>query len=101
LPVEVYKGKPIFYGLSSFSFYSGHGGRTHSHWVGLCARFAVENKKVGEATLQFVRRNDKNETTPRTLEEEKAAFESLSKRSAALGTAFTSLGDQFRVELKK
>ncbi len=28
LPVEVYKAKPIFYGLGSFSFHTGHGGRT-------------------------------------------------------------------------
>ena len=27
LPVEVYRGKPIFYGLGSFSFHTGHGGR--------------------------------------------------------------------------
>jgi poly-gamma-glutamate synthesis protein (capsule biosynthesis protein) len=27
LPVEIYKGKPIFYGLGSFSFHTGHGGR--------------------------------------------------------------------------
>src|SRR5205814_3057683 len=27
LPVEIYRGKPIFYGLGSFSFHTGHGGR--------------------------------------------------------------------------
>ena len=26
LPVEVYRGKPIFYGLGSFSFHTGHAG---------------------------------------------------------------------------
>jgi poly-gamma-glutamate capsule biosynthesis protein CapA/YwtB (metallophosphatase superfamily) len=101
LPIEVYKGRPVFYGLSSFSFYSGHGGRTHSHWVGLCARIAIENKKVEQATFQFVRRNDKNETMPRALADEKAAFESIVKRSAPFATAFTPQGDQVRVELKK
>ena len=29
LPVEIYRGKPIFYGLGSFSFHTGHGGRRH------------------------------------------------------------------------
>jgi poly-gamma-glutamate capsule biosynthesis protein CapA/YwtB (metallophosphatase superfamily) len=99
LPVEVYKGKPVFYGLSSFSFFAGHGGRKHTQWVGLCARIAVDNKRVQEAKFQFVRRNDKNETVPRKLAEEQAAFESIVKRSAPFATRFTPQGDEIRVEL--
>ena len=38
LPVEVYRGKPIFYGLGSFSFHTGHGGRRHGDWIGMMAR---------------------------------------------------------------
>ena len=38
LPVEVYRGKPIFYGLGSFSFHTGHGGRAHGDWIGMMAR---------------------------------------------------------------
>ena len=34
LPVEVYRGKPIFYGLGSFSFHTGHGGRRHVGCIG-------------------------------------------------------------------
>ena len=45
LPVEVYKGKPIFYGLGSFSFHTGHGGRKHGNWVGMLARDVVEGAK--------------------------------------------------------
>src|SRR6516165_6192381 len=41
LPVEVYKGRPIFYGLGSFSFHTGHGGRRHEDWVGMMARIAA------------------------------------------------------------
>jgi poly-gamma-glutamate capsule biosynthesis protein CapA/YwtB (metallophosphatase superfamily) len=38
LPVEIYRGKPIFYGLGSFSFHTGHGGRRHGDWIGMMAR---------------------------------------------------------------
>ena len=38
LPVEAYRGKPIFYGLGSFSFHTGHGGRRHGDWIGMMAR---------------------------------------------------------------
>src|SRR6185437_4914565 len=38
LPVEVYRGKPIFYGLGSFSFHTGHGGRRHGDWIGMMAQ---------------------------------------------------------------
>ncbi len=46
LPVEVYKGKPIFYGLGSFSFHTGHGGLKHGDWVGMLARVVIESGKT-------------------------------------------------------
>ena len=45
LPVEIYKGKPIFYGLGSFSFHTGHGGRKHGDWVGMLARVTLEGAR--------------------------------------------------------
>ena len=42
LPVELYRGKAIFYGLGSFSFHTGHGGRRHGDWIGMMAR-AISN----------------------------------------------------------
>src|SRR5205807_2450903 len=35
LPIEVYRGKPIFYGLGNFSFDTGHDGRKHGDWMRL------------------------------------------------------------------
>ena len=46
LPVEVYRGKPIFYGLGSFSFHTGHGGRAHGDWVGMMARAQIEGARL-------------------------------------------------------
>jgi len=100
LPVEVYKGKPIFYGLGSFSFHTGHGGRRHDHWVGMMARVGASRNGVEAATFQFVRHNDRNETYLCRLADEAEAFAEITKASASYGTRFTPEGDQLRVELK-
>ena len=41
LPIEVYKGKPIFYSLCNLSFHSGHRG-VHGDWTGLLVRVTLE-----------------------------------------------------------
>ncbi len=99
LPVEVYKGKPIFYGVGSFSFHTGHGGRKHGNWVGMCARITVAEKRLQEATLQFVRHNDQNETVPCALADEKATLEEISRRGAQFKTRFTPRGNEVKIEL--
>ena len=55
LPVEVYRGKPIFYGLGSFSFHTGHGGRRHGDWLGMMARAPRASGRIESAAFQFVR----------------------------------------------
>src|SRR5262245_55056789 len=62
LPVEVYRGKPIFYGLGNLSFQTGHGGRQHGDWIGMLVRATVGRGGLARATFQFVRHNDRNET---------------------------------------
>jgi hypothetical protein len=54
LPIEVYRGRPIFYGLGSFSFHTGHGGRQHEDWVGMMARIAAGRHGIEGATIAFV-----------------------------------------------
>jgi poly-gamma-glutamate synthesis protein (capsule biosynthesis protein) len=100
LPVEVYKGKPIFYGLGSFSFHTGHGGRRHDSWVGMMARIGASRNGVETATFQFVRHNDRNETYLCRLADEAEALGEIAKASAAYGTRFVPEGDEVRVELK-
>ncbi|OGA51411.1 MAG: hypothetical protein A3F74_25590 [Betaproteobacteria bacterium RIFCSPLOWO2_12_FULL_62_58] len=101
LPVEVYKGKPIFYGLGSFSFHTGHhGGVAVGDWVGMLARITFEGSAVTGATFQFVRHNKNNETVPCALANERATLEDIAKRSAPFGTKLTPQGDQVRVALK-
>src|SRR6185437_9911916 len=50
LPIEVYKGKPVFYSLCNLSFHSGHRG-VHGDWTGMLVRIALERGKVAGATF--------------------------------------------------
>ena len=99
LPVEVYKGKPVYYGLGSFSFHTGHGGRKHGDWVGMLARVALDGKSVKSATFQFVRHNDANETVPCALAAERATLDDIMKRSAPYGTRLAPQGDEVAIAL--
>jgi poly-gamma-glutamate synthesis protein (capsule biosynthesis protein) len=99
LPVEIYKGKPIFYGMGNFSFHTGHGGRKHGDWTGLTARVTVEDRAVKRVTLKFVRHNDRNETLLRSPGEEPEALRDLVERSAPFGTRITVEGDEAIVAL--
>lgn len=89
LPVETYGGKPIFYGLGSFSFHTGHYGRQHGDWVGMLARVAFDGKAVKEAAFRLVRHNDDNETYFCDLAQEGAALARIMKRTNRLGTRLT------------
>ncbi len=101
LPVEVYNGKPVFYGLGSFSFHTGHGGKKHGDWVGMMARLAFDGRTVKSATFQFVRHNDANESVLCALAQEQATLEDIRQRSAAFGTQLTPQGDQVAFSRKK
>jgi poly-gamma-glutamate capsule biosynthesis protein CapA/YwtB (metallophosphatase superfamily) len=99
LPVEIYRGKPIFYGLGSFSFHTGHGGRAHGDWIGMMARCEVASGRVSEARFRFVRHNAENETVLCALADESVAFGRLAGRSASLGAHLTAEGDWVRIGL--
>jgi poly-gamma-glutamate synthesis protein (capsule biosynthesis protein) len=94
LPVEMYKRKPIFYGLGSFSFHTGHGGRRHGNWVGMLACVTLDERDVGRASFQFVRHNDANETILTAMKDEQETLEKLRKRSAAFATTIDVEGDE-------
>ncbi len=98
LAVEVYRGRPIFYGLGSFSFHTGHGGRRHDSWVGMMARVAAGKAGV-EAAFQFVRHNDRNETYLCRLVDEADALAEVIEASRPFGTKLTPEGDTVRVGL--
>ena len=98
LPVEIYRGRPVFYGLGSFSFHTGHGGRRHGDWVGMLVRLAWDDGGMRRVAFQFVRHNDANETTVCALAGEGAILHDLTERSAVLGARLTPQGDEVVVE---
>ena len=99
LPVEVYHGKPIFYGLGSFSFHTGHGGRRHGDWIGMMARVEIEQERVTGASFRFVRHNDANETVICPLAAESETLARLTDRGSRTGTRLQPEGDEVRVVL--
>jgi poly-gamma-glutamate capsule biosynthesis protein CapA/YwtB (metallophosphatase superfamily) len=99
LPVEVYKGKPIYYGLGSFSFHTGHGGLRHGDWIGMMARVEVEPARVQQASFRFVRHNDANETVLCPLAAEAETLARLTDRGARTGTQLEADGDWVRLAL--
>jgi poly-gamma-glutamate synthesis protein (capsule biosynthesis protein) len=99
LTVEVYRGKPIFYGLGGFSFHTGHGGRRHGDWIGMMARVDIGLAGVSAAGFRFVRHNDANETVPCALAAEHATFERIVAASARLGATLVAEGDWLRLAL--
>jgi poly-gamma-glutamate synthesis protein (capsule biosynthesis protein) len=94
LPIEVYKGKPIFYGLGSFCFHTGHGGRKHGDWVGVMADLVVDGHSVAEAAFRFVRHNERNETMPCALADEAESLAEMERGCEALGTRLERRGDE-------
>lgn len=99
LPVEVYKGKPVFYGMGNFSFHTGHYGRKHGDWVGIMARIDMEDRTIRRVGLSFVRHNERNETLLRTPQDEPEALRDLVDRSAPLKTRIQVEGAEAVVAL--
>src|SRR5262245_41599605 len=99
LPIEVYKGKAIFYGLGNLSFHTGHGGLQHGDWIGTLVRAAASRQGIAGVTFQFVRHNEANETFPCDLSKEGEELADITKRSAAFGTKFATEGNEVRVIL--
>ena len=98
LPIEIYRGKPIFYGLGSFSFHTGHHGM-HGDWVGELARVVIDNGRTTEAAFRMVRHNDANETYVCDPSREAAALEEIESRSKPFGTKLTISGDEVVIGL--
>jgi poly-gamma-glutamate synthesis protein (capsule biosynthesis protein) len=99
LPIEVYNGRPIFYGLSNLTFSTGHLGRRHSGWIGLLVEVTFERGAVTGCHFRFVRSNDNNETVHCRLADEAEALADLTARSGKLGAELKPDGDRVQVML--
>jgi poly-gamma-glutamate synthesis protein (capsule biosynthesis protein) len=99
LPVEVYQGKPIFYGLGNFSFHTGHGGRKHGDWIGMLTRLAFDDRRLDAVSFQFVRHNERNETLLRPVQEEAEMLTKIKEGSARFGELIEVDGEVARLQL--
>ena len=99
LPVEAYRGKPIFYGLGSFSFHTGHGGRRHGDWIGMMAHAEIANSRVADASFRFVRHNDANETVVCAPAAETETLARIAAASARFNTTIEPTGEAVRIVL--
>jgi poly-gamma-glutamate capsule biosynthesis protein CapA/YwtB (metallophosphatase superfamily) len=99
LPIEIYRGRPVFYGLGSFSFHTGHGGRRHGDWIGLMAEIDLDGPLLSAARCRFVRHNDRNETVVNPPGAEADAVAEITETSAALGTTILPDGDAMAIDL--
>jgi hypothetical protein len=70
LGIEIYKDKPIFYGVGSFSFETGHRARTHPDWIGLMLYMTTEDGGLARGVLlrppQRAERNSAPDPLPRS-----------------------------------
>jgi poly-gamma-glutamate capsule biosynthesis protein CapA/YwtB (metallophosphatase superfamily) len=98
LPVEIYRDKPVLYGLGSFSFHTGHGGRKHGDWMGMMARVAVDGKNVAGLAIKLVRHNDANETYFCDPAQETAELGEINERCRRLGTRLVAKGGEVVIE---
>jgi poly-gamma-glutamate capsule biosynthesis protein CapA/YwtB (metallophosphatase superfamily) len=99
LPIEVHKGRPIFYGLGSFSFHTGHGGLQHGDWLGMMVRVLYGAGRIERVAFQFVRHDDRNRTVLRALAEEGPAFDLIAQESARFGAKLIAQGDEAWIDL--
>jgi poly-gamma-glutamate capsule biosynthesis protein CapA/YwtB (metallophosphatase superfamily) len=97
LPVELYKGRPIYYGLGNLCFKTGHLGRRHENWIGMVAEVSFENGRCGSDNFRFVRHNACHETIFRRPADETEVLADLTARSKALGATLTAEDDRVRI----
>jgi poly-gamma-glutamate synthesis protein (capsule biosynthesis protein) len=95
--VEMYRGKPVFYGLGSFSFHTGHGRRAHGDWVGMLARLTFDDSALAQVAFSLVRHNERNETYVCDPRHDKEAVEQIVRRCDELGTTLTISGSELIV----
>jgi poly-gamma-glutamate capsule biosynthesis protein CapA/YwtB (metallophosphatase superfamily) len=100
LPVEIYREKPIFYGLGSYSFHIGHGGYRHGDWIGMRVRAVCDGGRISRVSFRFVRHDADNHTVPRPLADERDMFATLARESALLGAELIAEGDEVVVKRK-
>ena len=93
LAIEIYRGKPVFYGLGSFCFMRSNK-KVHKGWVGMMALVAVEGKRVAEAAFSLVRQKEDSAVCACNLGSETEALARIQKLSDRFGTPIRVQGER-------
>lgn len=96
LGVELYRGKPIFYGACNLSFNLGHS-EAHLNWVGYFACIQIDDDGWTEIALHLVRRTAENETILRRPADEPETVATLIAQSERFGTTLVAEKNRFLV----
>jgi len=94
LPMEMYQGRPVFYGLGNFSFHTGHGGRKHGNWIGEAAQLIYEGRVLKRVAIRLVRHNEANETYFSAPKDEIEALARLQSLCDRFGTKLVPQGGE-------
>lgn len=96
LAIEVYRGKPIFYGLGSFCFIRSNK-KQHRNWIGMIARVTIDNRKVAGVAFSLVRQNESTEVVLRAAQDEPGEVARIASLSGKFGTRLRPSADQVTV----
>lgn len=109
LAVEVYRGKPVFYGLGNFAFKTRHwrsdkgavdaGVHGENAWTGLLVDVTVDNGNVTDASFWYSKHNERFQTLIRTADEEPELVRKVLALSEPYGTTLEPTGGSVRVAL--
>ncbi|MCC6532669.1 MAG: CapA family protein [Burkholderiales bacterium] len=94
LAMEMYRDRPVFYGLGNFSFHTGHGGRKHGNWIGEAARLTYDGTALQRVAFRLVRHDDRNETYFSHPGEETQALARLQSLCDRFGTRLEHDGEE-------
>jgi hypothetical protein len=87
LAIEVYKGKPVFYGLGQFCFMRTNK-RVHRGWVGMAAHIELVEKRLSRVAYALVRQADDTTISIQDVQRESEAVDRIERLSAPFGTRF-------------
>jgi len=67
----------------------------------MLVRATTADKRIASISAQFIRHNDRNETVPCRLDDERAEFADIKTRSVTYGTRLIERGDEMMIALEE
>ena len=107
LAIEVYRGKPVFYGLGNFSFKTRHwrstkgaidaGVKGKDAWIGMLVDIVLKNGRMEKVSFRFAKHNEQFQTLIRNADEEPELTDRVMEFSSLYGTKLHKAGGEIVV----